>query len=57
MARPIEPTPILRGREAKRFEARVSEDLKKPCRLIPTPRLEQARRIVKEYVLERKKRI
>jgi hypothetical protein len=50
MALPIEPTPVLRGRDAKKFENKIKEDLKHPVHLKPTPKLEEARTLVKEYV-------
>ena len=43
---------VLKGREAYRFEARVAKDLTRPSYAIPTPKLEQARRLVKEYVIQ-----
>jgi len=55
MARPIEPTPVLHGRrEIKRFEERVKADLKSPVALKPTPKLEKARELVHQYVVEGK---
>ena len=44
---------ILRGREASRFERRIEEDLKRPTKLIPTPKLEEARRLVIQYAHKR----
>jgi len=55
MALPIAPTPILRGREAKKFDEKLANDLKNPTTLKPTPMLEEARRIVRSYVDEVKK--
>lgn len=49
MALPVKPTPYLKGREAKNFEKRLEEDLKKPARLIDTPRLQQAKQKLEEY--------
>ena len=48
------PTPILKGKDAERFETRILHDLKTPCKLIETPKLEQARNMVIEYVMGRK---
>lgn len=56
MARPIEPTPVLRGREAERFERKIKEDLNKPTKLIPTPKLEKARELVIAHAIKRKER-
>ena len=55
LALPIVATPILRGREARQFETRLQQDLKKPSKLIATPKLEDARSAVKAYAEERKK--
>lgn len=49
MALKIQPTPILRGADAERFEIRILQDIKKPCKLIETPKLEQARKIVRAH--------
>ena len=59
MSRPIEPTPVLRGRAARRFERLVEEGLKSPLGPIPTPRLGEALRLIKEQMkkLERVARI
>lgn len=55
MARPIEPTPILKEGVAKKFEEKIKHDLKIPTSLIATPKLESGRRSVKEYAIQRKK--
>jgi len=52
MARPIQPTPILRGKEAKKFEIKIEQDLQIPAYLKATPKIEQARKSVKEYALK-----
>jgi hypothetical protein len=57
MALPIAPTPILWGREAKKFEQRLADDLNNPTTLKPTPKLEEARRIVRSHVDDGKKHI
>lgn len=48
MAMPIAPTPILRGREAKKFDLRIEEDLKTPTSIIATPRLENAKLLLRK---------
>jgi hypothetical protein len=48
MSLPIEATPILEGEDAEKFFAKIKEDLKTPTSLIPTPKLEQAKKIIKE---------
>ena len=47
-SRPIKPTPILRGKHARRFWRMVERDLKTPLGLVPTPKLEEARRLIVE---------
>lgn len=42
----IQPTPVLRGREAKRFLKKVAEDLNKPLKAVSEPCLEAARKLV-----------
>ena len=50
MSLPIAPTPVLKGKHAEKFMAMVEEGLERPVVLIPTPRLEEARRKVLEEV-------
>lgn len=57
MALPVAATPVLKGRSAKKFEERIKADLKKPTRLVDTPKLEKTRMLVREYAGKRKKRI
>ena len=52
MALPIAPTPMLNRKESKRFLRLIEEGLKVPAYPTPTPKLEQARKMV----LERMKR-
>ena len=54
MALPIAATPVLTGQDAKVFFATIEKDLKKPSRLVPTPQLEQARKLIKQHALKRK---
>jgi hypothetical protein len=55
MALPIAATPVLTGQDAFVFCRTIEEDLKKPTRLIPTPKLEAARKKIQQYASERKK--
>lgn len=55
MALAIAPTPTLYGKDAERFTKKVEEDLKKPVRPTPTPKLAKARRLVREYAAKHKK--
>ena len=55
MARPIQPTPILKGKVARNFERKIEQDLLVPAHLKPTPKIEQARKSVKAYALQRQK--
>ncbi len=49
MAMPIQPTPILRGDDAIQFFKMVERDLKTPAKYVKTPKIENARKLVKEY--------
>jgi len=55
MALPIAATPVLTGQDADIFFQRIEDDLQRPTRLIPTPKLEEARRKIQQYASERKK--
>lgn len=55
MALPIAATPVLEGREARDFLLVIEKDLKKPARAVATPKLEQAKVLIKKYAAERKK--
>jgi hypothetical protein len=55
MARPITPTPILKGREVREFDERIKSDLHCPATLVPTPKLEAARKLVLAYDVKGKK--
>ena len=54
MALPIAATPVLTGQDAETFSATIEKDLKKPSRLVPTPKLEQARKLIKQHASKRK---
>ncbi len=54
MALPIAETPVLTGQDAKAFSATIEKDLKKPSRLVPTPKLEQARKLIRQHASKRK---
>ncbi len=56
MALPIAPTPLLRGKDAERFVRTVARDLKHPASYVPTPKLEEARKLVRQYVAESTKK-
>ena len=49
MALPIAETPVLTGQDAEAFSATIEKDLKNPSRLIPTPKLEQARKLIRQH--------
>lgn len=55
MARPISPTPVLVGQDAVDFAKRIDADLKKRVRLVPTPKIERARALVKQYAAKSQK--
>ncbi len=46
MARPIKPTPVLRGKEADRFLKTIAEDMNKPLQTPPPPCLKAAKKAV-----------
>ncbi|MBI9078239.1 MAG: hypothetical protein JEY79_00680 [Pseudodesulfovibrio sp.] len=46
MARPIKPTPILKDRDARKFNLRVEKRLKKPLKVTEAPSLEKAKDLV-----------
>ena len=49
MSLPIGRTPILRGKEAVKFLTMIHEDAQKPVHLIPTPKLEEAHKLIKKH--------
>ncbi|MBF0228545.1 MAG: hypothetical protein HQK63_02965 [Desulfamplus sp.] len=55
MALPIASTPILSGEEAEDFDRKILEGLKKPVYPVPTPKLDNAKRLIKEYADKLKK--
>jgi hypothetical protein len=55
MALPITPTPVLEGEDAENFIRRLHEDLKTPATLVPTPKIEQARKLVREYARQQQR--
>jgi len=57
MARPITATPILKGKEATKFLVMIHKDSKTTSGLTPTPKLEQAQKLIKEYGQHRQEHI
>ncbi len=53
MALPIAETPVLTGQDAEDFSATIEKDLKNPSRLVPTPKLKQARKLIKQHASKR----
>jgi|ERR1035437_654779 hypothetical protein len=51
MAKPIAATPVLTGKEAIRFVAKMHENAKKPVGPIPTPKLGEAEELIKQSQL------
>jgi hypothetical protein len=47
MARPITPTPKLNAKESETFLKKLKKDLSKPLKLVPTPKLDQARELLR----------
>ncbi len=57
MAKPIGTTPVLTGKEAAKFIVRIQEEAKTKVGLTPTPKLETACDLIKQYSENGKKRI
>jgi len=55
MALPIADTPVLNKIEYIRFLRKIKKDLLKPTKLVPTPKIEDARKLIKKYIKEQKK--
>ena len=55
MAMPIAPTPVLEGKEVAEFKKRLDADLKRPVRLVQTPKIGKARKLIKQYASRPKK--
>ena len=53
MALQVAPTPVLKGKDVERFDKLVKEGLKKRTKLVPTPKLDEARRKIREYARKR----
>ena len=49
MALPIASTPILEGEDAINFLNIIEKDLKTPAKLTPTPKLEEAKKLIRKY--------
>ncbi len=56
MAMPIAPTPVLQGKEAVEFQKRLDADLKRPVKLVPTPKIQKARELIRQYASSRPKK-
>ena len=55
MALPIGVTPVLEGKEAMEFLERIERDLKTPVGLTPTPKLDEAIKLIQDYGKNRQK--
>ncbi len=55
MALRVAPTPYLKGEDAKKFERKIEEGLKRPATATPTPKLAKADKVIEEYAKSRKK--
>jgi hypothetical protein len=53
MALPIASTPVLNGRKATKFIAKINEEAKRPVSLTPTPKLVQVTDLVKKHAAHR----
>ena len=52
MTLPIADTPILNKIEYIKFLEKIEKDLLKPTKLVPTPKIEDARKLIKKYISE-----
>ncbi|MDM8514967.1 hypothetical protein QUF76_02115 [Desulfobacterales bacterium HSG16] len=52
MALSITPTPVLKGEDADKFSEMIEDGLCHPVGLIPTPDINNALQMVREYVKE-----
>ena len=57
MALPIGTTPVLTGKEAAKFIARIQEEVKTKVGTVPTPKLGEALELIKQHSENGKKRI
>ncbi len=57
MALPIGVTPILTGKAAAEFLTKMHKDAQRPVGLTPTPKLEEARKLIKKYAEHQQKRV
>lgn len=49
MSIPVAPTPVLEGKNAKRFDRLVKQGLKNPVEFVPTPEIDEVKKkIAKE---------
>jgi len=49
MALAIKPTPKLNAKASEKFLRKINRDLKKPAKLVPTPKLSAAEKQIKAY--------
>lgn len=57
MAKPIAATPILTGKAATMFITKMHENAKRPAGPVPTPKLEEADKLIKQYSEHGKKHV
>ena len=57
MALPIGATPVLNGKEAAEFLAMLHKDAQEPTSLTPTPKLEEACKLIEKHGEHQQKRI
>jgi len=55
MALRIAPTPTLMGKETSDFLIKLNEDLKRPAKLVPTPKLKKAIELIEQNAISKKK--
>ena len=57
MAQPIGVTPVLTGKEAARFMAKIRADERKPVGPTPTPKLAKAQEFIRAHVESKSKHV
>lgn len=57
MALPIAATPVLTGEDAIKFSKTIAQDLKRPVRLVETPKLAEGLELVRKHAAKRKKSV
>ena len=57
MALAIKPTPKLNAKASEKFLRKINRDLKKPAKLVPTPKLSAAEKQIEAYARRGQKKL